>query len=111
MENIFQERLRKAMFLTGIRQADLVAKTGIDKGAISSYVHGRYKPNAEAMSKLAEALSVPTDWLLGKDDFPAAEITRTTFAPSCTGEEISLVRAYRKADDTKRQIVRLTLGL
>ena len=48
---------------------------------------------------------------LGKDDFPAAQITRTTFSPSYTDEEISLVRAYRKADDTKRQIVRLTLGL
>lgn len=110
MENIFQQRLKRAMFLTNTRQTDLVAATGIDKGSVSAYVHGRYKPNAEAISKLAKALDVPVDWLLGKD-FPAAQITRTTFAPSYTDEEISLVRAYRKADDTKKQIVKLTLGL
>lgn len=110
MENIISQRLRRALFLTGMKQADLVRATGYSDGKVSSWVNGKYKPNAEALSKLASALDVPADWLLGKD-FPAAEITRTTFAPSYSDEEISLVRAYRKADDTKKQIVKLTLGL
>lgn len=37
--------MKRAMFLRGIRQADLVEKTGIDKGSLSSYMNGRYMPN------------------------------------------------------------------
>lgn len=69
----FQQRLRRAMFSSGLRQADLVERTGIDKGSVSSYVSGRYKPNAEKVAKLASALGVTPAWLVGEgpDDLPA----------------------------------------
>lgn len=68
MKSIFSERLRRAMFLTGLRQADLIEKTGIDKGSVSSYVSGRYKPNAEKITKLAAALDVSPSWLIGESE-------------------------------------------
>lgn len=71
MENIFVERLRRAMFLGGIRQADLVERTGIDKGSISHYVSGKYRPNGEKLAKLASALGVSPDWLLGRAETKA----------------------------------------
>ena len=40
MKNVFAERLVRAMFLKGIRQADIVDKTGIDKASVSLYVPG-----------------------------------------------------------------------
>lgn len=58
MKNIFAERMRQTMFLKGIRQAELVDKTGIDKGSLSSYVNGRYMPNADKIAKIATALGV-----------------------------------------------------
>lgn len=67
MGEVFAERLRKAMFMEGLRQVDLVEKTGIDKGSIHHYLNGKYMPNGEKLTKLAAALCVSPDWLLGRD--------------------------------------------
>lgn len=77
MKKVFSERLRRAMFMKGIRQSDLVEKTGIDKGSISSYVSGRYKPNASALVRLAAALGVDAAWLSGEaPDIDFIELTK-----------------------------------
>lgn len=62
----FQKRLRQAMFMKQIRQKDIAERTGISDGKISSYVNGRYKPNAEALAKIARALGVDAAWLAGE---------------------------------------------
>ena len=38
------ERIKEGMMLRGLKQVDLVEKTGISKGALSSYISGRYVP-------------------------------------------------------------------
>lgn len=65
--SLFVERLKEAMNSKGVRQIDIAKKTGIDRSKISCYIHGRYLPNAEAMSKIAMALGVTPEYLLGKD--------------------------------------------
>lgn len=67
------ERLKKALELSGMKQADLVRKTGIDRGTISNYVHGKYEPKSEAINKLAVALNVSEAWLCGYDVSPARQ--------------------------------------
>ena len=71
MENIkrvpIPERLREAMRDAGKKQADLVRETGIDKGALSSYLSGKYEPKQKAISALAKALDVTEMWLWGYD--------------------------------------------
>lgn len=62
----FQTRLKRAMFLQNVRQADLVKKTGISDAKISCYVNGKYKPNAATLAKLAAALDVSPSWLIGE---------------------------------------------
>lgn len=79
MKNIFAERMRQTMFLKGIRQAELVDKTGIDKGSLSSYVNGRYMPNADKIAKIATALGVSVNFLLGKEEIPIARFTLPQF--------------------------------
>ena len=79
MKNIFAERMRQTMFLKGIRQAELVDKTGIDKGSLSSYVNGRYMPNADKIAKIATALGVSVNFLLGKEEIPIAKFTLPQF--------------------------------
>ena len=44
-----------------MQQAELAEKTGIDKGQISSYISGRYKPKLENLSLMAVALDVPVE--------------------------------------------------
>ena len=60
-------RLREAMALRGMKQAELVQKSGIDKGAISRYLSGAYEPKSGAINKLAVALDVSEMWLWGYD--------------------------------------------
>lgn len=61
------ERLREAMTAAGKKQADLMRETGLDRGAISSYLSGKYEPKQVAIGKLAAALGVSEMWLCGYD--------------------------------------------
>lgn len=55
------------MDLRGLKQADLVEKTGISKGALSSYISGRYSPKQNNIYLISKALSVNEAWLMGAD--------------------------------------------
>lgn len=59
------ERLKAALDASNKKQADLVRETGLDRGAISSYLSGKYEPKQKALYKLAKALDVSEAWLLG----------------------------------------------
>lgn len=61
------ERLREAMQAVGKKQVDLVRETGIERGAISRYLAGKYEPKQAAINKLAVALNVSEMWLWGYD--------------------------------------------
>lgn len=77
--DIFVTQLKKAMFLRGWRQIDLVRATGLTDSQISSWYNGRYRPNGEAMAKIAKALGVTVDYLLGKEEAPVAKLTLPEF--------------------------------
>ena len=55
------------MLLRGLKQVDLVEKTGISKGALSSYISGRYVPKQNNTFLIAKALDVSEAWLMGAD--------------------------------------------
>lgn len=61
------ERLKEAMALRGYKQAELVEKTGINKGALSCYISGKYNPKQNNIYLLAKALDVNEAWLMGAD--------------------------------------------
>ena len=63
----FQKRLIEKMNEKGIRQADLMKMTGIDRSLISSYVTGRYEPKDDKLQALAQALQCDAMWLAGYD--------------------------------------------
>ena len=52
------KRIQEAMELRGLKQTDLVEKTGISKGALSSYISGRYVPKQNNTFLIAKALNV-----------------------------------------------------
>ena len=117
----FQTRLKRAMFLRGFRQADLVKATGLSDSKISCYINGRYKPNGETLSKIAAALGVTPAWLLGQDGREPL-MPRPVFDemplyngepvfPGISCQEMDLVEAWRKAGEKEKQIVKLTLGM
>ena len=60
-------RIRKAMEIRNMRQSDIVDRTGINKGALSSYISGRYSPKQNNIYLIAKALDVSEAWLMGAD--------------------------------------------
>lgn len=63
----FAERLSYAMSKRNMKQIDLIRLTGINKGALSSYINGRYIPKQTNLFLLAKALNVDEAWLMGYD--------------------------------------------
>ena len=61
------DRIREAMADANKKQADLVRETGLDRGAMSSYLSGKYEPKQKAIGLLAKALDVNEMWLWGYD--------------------------------------------
>lgn len=61
------ERLKETMRERGVKQSDLVIKTGLSASTISRYLAGAVEPRQNAMMKLAQALNVTELYLWGYD--------------------------------------------
>ena len=62
---IFQERLLLARRRAGVSQGELAKRTGMYASDISKMERGRMLPTAPRLRRLAEALGVSADYLLG----------------------------------------------
>lgn len=68
MPEDFKARLRRARENRGMSQADLGLKTGLKAAAVSHFETGQRAPSFDNLRKLADALSVSVDYLLGRLD-------------------------------------------
>ena len=66
--SVFPARLRRARELRGLGQADVAARSGIQPSAISHFETGNRKPSFDNLRRLAQALDVTTDFLIGRVD-------------------------------------------
>ena len=62
-----KERLKQCLEIRGITQSQLAIRANIDKGQLSSYISGKYKPRQNNIDALAKALNVSEAWLMGFD--------------------------------------------
>lgn len=97
------ERLKEAMSIKNMRQADLAKATGLGKGGISNYVVGRYEPKADVISKLAKALNCSEMWLWGYD--VPMERKKQLPIDSLTDEEKILLDLFNRVPEDKQQLV------
>jgi len=69
----FASRLRATRKARGLSQDALTERTRIKQPLLSDYETGRRVPNSPNLKKLADTLSVTTDFLLGREqvDTPA----------------------------------------
>lgn len=89
-------RICKALELRGMRQIDLVEKTGIPKSAISQYCAGSFKPKQKRLFLLAEALNVDEAWLMGLDvpmERGSMSTTATNIIPFPEMQKVPLIGA------------------
>lgn len=73
--DIFKERLKTARELRGLSQTQLAADTGLPPSSVSHFEGGARKPSFDNLKRLAAALNVTTDYLLGRSDTPDASST------------------------------------
>ena len=62
-----KERIKQGLKIREITQTQLATKANIDKGQLSSYISGKYKPRQNNIDALAKALNVNEAWLMGFD--------------------------------------------
>ena len=65
--NTIAERIRFAMNVRNVKQVEMVQKTGITKGAFSSYLSGNYNPKKDKLELIADALGININWLMGEN--------------------------------------------
>jgi DNA-binding XRE family transcriptional regulator len=63
--NNFPRNLRALRVLRGLEQRDLAQRAGVGADTISHLENGRNKPRAGTIKKLADALDVPPEKLVG----------------------------------------------
>lgn len=88
--DIRTKRLRNVFEKSGLTQTEVCEKTGINKGALSSYLSGRYFPKQKTIDKLSKVFNVSINYLMGfepehsqrVDDPDLAGITNISFPAS-----------------------------
>lgn len=98
IRDLFPERLRTARELRGINQTELSKKTGIPPSSLSHFESGARKPSFDNLRRLANALQVTTDFLLGRVDEiglvseSADELFRD--ARNLSGSDLELTKSF-----------------
>ena len=93
------DRLKEAMRIRDMKQVDLLARTGINKGAMSSYLSGRYEPKQKNLHALARALNVSEAWLMGLDVPMEPSALSPAPAPSLSPDRKDLLDKYDVLND------------
>ena len=68
MDNLKKEnRIGETLQLRGMKQVELVEKTGLSKAAVNNWIAQRWQPKQRAIMVMAKALDVSEMWLAGYD--------------------------------------------
>ena len=65
---LFPQRLRTARMARSLRQSELARRADLQASAVSHFETGTRKPSFDNLKRLADALRVTTDYLLGRSD-------------------------------------------
>lgn len=94
--SVFQVRLQKIRKLRELSQDELSNKAGMPSTAISHFESGKRKPSFDNLRKLADALEVSIDYLMG----------RTNNLSGNQSMEAEIFRDYDNLTDDDREIAR-----
>ena len=75
--SVISSRIKSLLDRTGTTQTELGKRTGILPNTISCFCNGSRIPNAIHIIKIADALNVSTDYILGRSEVPQNDIDAT----------------------------------
>jgi len=94
--SIFTVRLQQTRELRKLNQEGLATKANLPSTAISHFETGKRKPSFDNLKKLADALEVSIDYLMG----------RTESMSGSQNQEAEIFRDYEKLTDEDRELAR-----
>jgi transcriptional regulator with XRE-family HTH domain len=89
MNIVDHERLRKAREISRLSQSELAERVKVQPPVISHFENGKRSPSVITLRRLADALDVSVDYLLGRSDDPKGGATDPV-------GDTPLARVYRK---------------
>jgi len=95
-------RLNEAFRASGLTQTELCNRTGINPGALSSYLSGRYFPKQRALERLADALNVPIAYLMGYEDII---MDKNGISVDYIKDEMILIEKIKKLSPSSRHLL------
>lgn len=109
MSESFSKRLKEAMRIRNINQAELSQKSGISKSSLSEYLKGKYEAKQTGLFNLAKALDVNEVWLMGEDvpmdrAYGRSKVTEISVLNLSTNEVIQKIPYVYRTDITDLDI-------
>lgn len=99
-----KDRIREAMESRELTQSELSEKAKIDKGQLSSYLSGKYKPRQRNIEALAKTLNVDEAWLMGFDSPMEPQLANVSNENRFNSDdERTLILSYRKLNDKNKK--------
>jgi transcriptional regulator with XRE-family HTH domain len=100
------ERIKKALYIKGMKQSDLCRLTKIPKSALSQYISGAFEPKQDRIYLMAQALNVSEAWLMGLDVPMERQVKKVSPSePSLTEGEQLLLDLFRQIPEDKQELV------
>lgn len=108
-------RIKKALKIKGMRQAELCKLANIPKSSLSQYLSGDFEPKQDRIYLIAKALNVSEAWLMGFDVPMERQITKNTPSESNLSEgEKALLELFRRVPEEHQKMlldmIRVALG-
>ena len=95
-ERLFKDQLQQTRKMRELNQEELAKKAGLASTAISHFESGARKPSFDNLRKLADALEVSIDYLMG----------RTANISGDQSHKAEIFRDYENLTDDDRELAR-----
>lgn len=97
-KSLFPQRLRETRNLRELDQAALGGLAGIPATSISHFESGKRKPSLDNLRKLADALQVSIDYLLGRTENVSAHLSAALYRheDEMSREDLELMNKIRE---------------
>lgn len=102
---MYGERLRKVREESGHSQESLAEMVGIGNRQIWRYENGKTEPDGEVLAKIAQALNVSADYLLGLSDDPTPA---NLLSGQLNAKERAVIAALRR--DSPLEAIKVIVG-
>lgn len=99
-----RDNMRHIMTIKGYTQSWLASQTDIPEATVSRYLSGIHSPKIEYVARMAEAMNVSVDYLLGISMSPVPD------APPYP-EIRTLIAGYERADSHTKKMIWMQLEL